>query len=168
MPESASTLIFRRAPRGLPQRGLRAFATLLERMVADGRHFDCLLTDDRELRRLNRRFLDRDYPTDVLSFPAAATAESLGEIAISTTRAAKQAKEHGHSLEQEIAVLMLHGLLHLLGMDHEGDEGRMAGVEQRYREVLGLPVGLIERAQARAAPAGGLRPKSADGGDSGT
>lgn len=150
MPETASTLIFRRAPRGLPQRGLRAYATLLERMVADGRHFDCLLTDDRELRRLNKQFLDRDYPTDVLSFPSAAPAESLGEIAISTTRAAKQAREQGHSLEQEIAILMLHGLLHLLGMDHERDKGLMEGVERRFREELGLPVGLIERA-ARAA-----------------
>ncbi|MGA2328199.1 MAG: rRNA maturation RNase YbeY [Bryobacteraceae bacterium] len=167
MPESASTLMFRRAPRGLPHRGLQAFATLLERMVADGRHFGCLLTDDRELRRLNRQFLDRDYPTDVLSFPAAAPAEFLGEIAISTTRAAKQAREQGHSLEQEIGVLMLHGLLHLLGMDHERDQGRMERTERRYREELGLPVGLIERARARAAPAGGLRPKSADGRDSG-
>jgi len=151
MPESTSTLIFRRAPHGLPRRGLKAFALLLERMVADGRHFDCLLTDDRELRRLNRQFLDHDYPTDVLSFPAAAPAESLGEIAISTTRAAKQAQEQGHSLEQEIAILMLHGLLHLLGMDHERDRGLMAGVERRYREELGLPVGLIERAGAAGA-----------------
>ena len=96
MEESGSTLIFRRAPRALSQRGLRAYATLLERMVAEGRHFGCLLSDDRELRRLNRQFLDRDYPTDVLSFPALAPSESLGEIAISTTRAAKQARQHGH------------------------------------------------------------------------
>jgi probable rRNA maturation factor len=155
MPDSGSTLIFRRAPRGLSQRGLRAYATLLERMVADGRHFSCLLSDDRELRRLNRQFLDRDYPTDVLSFPALPPSESLGEIAISTVRAAKQARQHGHSLEQEIAILMLHGLLHLLGMDHENDHGRMDRTERRYREELGLPVGLIERAQRGKGAGGG-------------
>jgi probable rRNA maturation factor len=160
MEESGSTLIFRRAPRALSQRGLRAYATLLERMVAEGRHFGCLLSDDRELRRLNRQFLDRDYPTDVLSFPALAPSESLGEIAISTTRAAKQARQHGHSLEEEIAILMLHGLLHLLGMDHEKDHGRMERTERRYREELGLPAGLIERAQP--GPQGG---KGAGGGD---
>jgi probable rRNA maturation factor len=145
MPDFASSLIFRRAPRELPRHGLRAFATLIERMVADGRHFGCLLTDDRELRRLNHLFLDRDYTTDVLSFPAQGAADFLGEIAISTTRAAKQAREYGHSVEQEIAILMLHGVLHLLGMDHERDHGRMARAERRYREELGLPEGLIER-----------------------
>jgi probable rRNA maturation factor len=147
MSDSTSTLIFLRAPRGLPRRGLRAFAALLEQMVAGGRGFCCLLTDDRELRRLNRQFLDRDYATDVLSFPSPNPGGFLGDLAISTTRAARQAREYGHSLEQEIGILMLHGLLHLMGMDHERDDGRMARAERRYRETLGLPAGLTERAR---------------------
>lgn len=146
MPDPTISLIFRRAPRGLPRRGLRAFATVLGQMVAGGRRFSCLLTDDRELRRLNRQFLDRDYPTDVLSFPSSDPDGFLGDLAISTTRAAEQAREYGHSLEQEIGILMLHGLLHLVGMDHECDNGRMASAERGYREALGLPESLTERA----------------------
>ena len=99
--------------------------------VAQGRPFDCLITGDAELRRLNREFLGKDYPTDVLSFPgpdpaeAAAThrrpaaARPLGDIAISFPRARAQARAFGHDTGQEIQILMLHGLLHLLGMDHD-------------------------------------------------
>jgi probable rRNA maturation factor len=92
------------------------------------------------LRRLNREFRGEDYATDVLSFPPE-------DIAISFDRAGAQADELGHSLEDELRILMLHGLLHLAGMDHETDSGEMARVELRWRQRLGLPVGLIERAQ---------------------
>ena len=160
-----STLILRRTPRSLPRRQLRLFAERLEGEVAGGRRFSCLLTDDRELHRLNREFLGRDYPTDVLSFPAAEgkgtegkeaegrmalsePAGFLGEMAISVTRAGQQARDYGHSLEQEIGILMLHGLLHLLGMDHEGDRGRMRRAETRWRKKLGLPTGLTERVRS--------------------
>lgn len=122
---------------------LRRFAERLEREVTGGRPFCCLLTDDRELRRLNRRFRARDYPTDVLSFPAGGS--SLGEIAISVDRAREQAAQFGHALEEEIGILMLHGLLHLLGMDHERDGGRMRRAETRWRKTLGLPTALIDR-----------------------
>lgn len=120
--------------------------------VAGGRSFTCLLTGDSELRRLNRRFLERDYPTDVLSFPGHAPnrqslADPLGEIAISVDRTRQQAAEHGHGVEDEIGILMLHGLLHLVGYDHERDRGRMAAAERRWRQRLGLPSGLIERAK---------------------
>ena len=138
-----SILVFRRAGRGLARDELRVFADLLEREVACGRPFCCLLTDDRELRRLNRRFRAKDYPTDVLSFPAGDS--SLGEIAISVDRAREQAAEFGHTVEEEIGVLMLHGLLHLLGMDHERDGGRMRRAETRWRKTLGLPAALIDR-----------------------
>ena len=136
---------------------MRLLAEMLEGEVAGGRRFSCLLTDDRELRRLNREFLGNDYPADVLSFPVAEPAEFpretavsepvefLGEMAISVARAGEQAREHGHSLEEEIGILMLHGLLHLLGMDHEQDGGRMRRAETRWRRKLGLPTGLIER-----------------------
>jgi probable rRNA maturation factor len=113
--------------------------------VTKGRRFDCLLTDDRELRRLNRDFLAHDYPTDVLSFPSGSNNGFAGEIAISVNRAAEQAAEFGHDLEQEIEILMLHGVLHLIGMDHEKDRGTMARAEKQWRKYFQLPASLIER-----------------------
>ena len=100
---------------------------------------------------MNRDFLGQDYATDVLSFPLAGSASPghghlLGDVAISLARARAQARQFGHSTEQEIQILMLHGLLHLLGFDHETDRGRMARAEKRWRARLGLPGGLIERA----------------------
>jgi probable rRNA maturation factor len=68
-------------------------------------------------------------------------------MAISVDRARLQARQYGHSLEEEIGILQLHGLLHLLGMDHYGDGGRMRREENRWRERLGLPAGLIERSR---------------------
>ncbi len=148
-----STVLFRRAGRELDRRAVRRLAERLRDEVAGKRPFTCLLTDDRELRRLNRLFFGKDAPTDVLSFPASDDVEPsapgpapLGEIAISVERAREQAAEFGHSLEEEIGVLMLHGLLHLQGMDHETDRGRMRRAERRWRRRLGLPVSLTERA----------------------
>ena len=147
MPTAEDPLIFLRVPNGLPRRRLREFARQLAAAVADGRRFTCLLTDDRELRRLNRQFLGKDYPTDVLSFPEPGPDDFLGEMAVSVERAAAQAREYGHAVEDEIGILMLHGLLHLTGMDHETDRGRMARAEKRWRKALGLPAGLVERAR---------------------
>jgi len=106
-----------------------------------------MITDDRELERLNRMFLGNDYPTDVLSFPAEGPGP-IGELAISIERARQQAEEHGHSPADEIRILMLHGVLHLLGMNHENDRGAMAQAEKRWRREFGLPVGLIERSRS--------------------
>ena len=108
---------------------------------------------EQELRRLNREFRGRDYPTDVLSFPEPQPpgdlrSSFLGEIAISFETAQQQALEYGHCLDQEIGILMLHGLLHLLGMDHETDGRRMSAAERKWRLCLGLPAGLIERVGA--------------------
>ena len=125
---------------------LEGFAGDLQHEVAAGRRFCCLLTRDAELQRLNRSFLGKDYPTDVLSFPSSSSKGFLGELAISVDRAREQAAEHGHDLEQEIRILMLHGVLHLIGMDHERDHGIMARAESRWRKQFGLPAGLIERA----------------------
>jgi probable rRNA maturation factor len=112
-----------------------------------------LLTTDNALRSLNRRFRGKNKPTDVLSFPADATAPSAekitGDLAISIPTASRQAAQQGHTLSTEIKVLMLHGLLHLAGYDHESDSGQMERRERRLRAQLGLPLGLIERAQAR-------------------
>jgi len=148
MPPAEDPLLFRRTPRSLPRRSLRAFAAVLERDVAGGRRFLCLLTDDRELLRLNRQFFGKDYPADVLSFPEPGPDGFLGEMAISVERAAEQARQYGHGVEREIGILMLHGLLHLMGMDHEKDRGAMARSESRWRQALGLPAGLVERSRA--------------------
>ena len=146
MSRSEELVLFRRAPAGLPRGPLREFAGALRDALAVEREFVCLITDDRELRRLNRDFLGAGYATDVLSFPAEPGSESLGEIAISADRASAQARQFGHSLSDEIRILMLHGLLHLLGMDHETDRGEMARAEARWRKKFNLPANLIARA----------------------
>jgi probable rRNA maturation factor len=145
MPSTGHLVLFRRAPAGLRRRPLQDFARLLRQRIARGRDFNCLITDDRELRRLNRQFRGADYATDVLSFPAEPDAGILGELAISAARASAQARQFGHSRLDEIRVLMLHGVLHLTGMDHETDGGRMARAEARWRKKLALPAGLIAR-----------------------
>jgi probable rRNA maturation factor len=142
-----STVTFRRAPADVRQRAIRNFARRLQAEVARGRPFDCLISGDAELRRLNRQFRGQDYPTDVLSFPAAFPG-SLGDLAISLARARSQARAFGHPPEDELRILMLHGLLHLLGYDHETDSGRMARAEKRWRARFKLPSGLIERVQS--------------------
>ena len=113
-----------------------------------------LLTTDAAIARLNKQFRGKNKATDVLSFPAAGLgAEGMaGDLAISVTTALGQAVEQGHSLSTEIKVLVLHGLLHLAGYDHEADEGQMARRERVLRAKLKLPQGLIERA-AGAQPA---------------
>jgi len=148
MPASEDLLVFLRSPRALARRRLAASASEIRQTVAGGRGFLCLVTDDRELRRLNRQFLGKDEPTDVLSFPEPGPDGFLGEMAISVDRARDQARACGHSLDDEVRILMLHGLLHLLGMDHAADRGRMARAEKRWRKKLGLPPGLIERVRA--------------------
>jgi probable rRNA maturation factor len=141
-------VLFRRAPAELNRRNLERFARILRGEVAKGAGFTCLVTGDSQLRRLNRDFLGNDYPTDVLSFPAPPSDAALGEIAISAIRARRQAAAFGHSIDSEIRILMLHGLLHLMGMDHETDGGQMARAESRWRRRLALPASLIERGAA--------------------
>ena len=109
---------------------------------------DVLLTSDLEIRRLNRTFRGKNKPTDVLSFPAPLEIanDHAGDLAISLDTASRQAENFGHSLGAEIRILLLHGLLHLAGMDHESDSGEMAAREADLRRELRLPVTLIERA----------------------
>lgn len=144
----STALLFEVATPRLARREIRAFALRLASEVAQGRSFCCLITGDAELRRLNRTFRKKDYATDVLSFPAAPPNGFLGEIAISYPRATEQASEYGLAVDEEIRILMLHGVLHLLGMDHETDRGRMARAEAKWRAALGLPTGLIERVRS--------------------
>jgi len=112
-----------------------------------------LLTTDAGIRKLNRRFRNQNKATDVLSFPMDDPASGLaGDLAISIDTAARQAREQGHTLSIELRVLMLHGLLHLAGHDHETDKGQMAKAEQKLRAQLRLPSGLIERAATAPPP----------------
>jgi probable rRNA maturation factor len=142
------SVIFRRVAADAPRRAVERFARRLQNEVAKGRGFDCLITGDTELRRLNLKFRGKDEATDVLSFPVALPAAHLGDLAISLQRARAQASTFGHSTEDEIRILMLHGVLHLTGLDHETDAGRMARAEKRWRARLGLPKSLIERVHA--------------------
>ena len=120
-------------------------------------HVAIALVSDKNMRQLNRLHRSVDRPTDVLSFPAGkwsaprakttpGEAMFLGDLAIARGIAATQAREAGHPLRVEVRVLALHGLLHLLGYDHETDNGAMARVEDRLRRRAGLPAGLIGRA----------------------
>lgn len=102
------------------------------------------LVSDRRVRQLNARYRAKNSPTDVLSF-AAEEPGFLGEIVIASGVARRQARDAGHPIQVELRVLALHGLLHLLGYDHERDDGRMARVERRLRRKGGLREGLIER-----------------------
>ena len=108
---------------------------------------DVLLADDPTLRHLNKTFRNKNKPTDVLSFPAptAFAQKHAGDLAISLETAARQAATHGHPLPDEIKILILHGLLHLSGEDHETDNGEMATREATLRDELRLPTTLIER-----------------------
>jgi len=127
---------------------------LLERFLARARkavrlrgEVHVLVTGNAEMLRLNRSFRLQNRPTDVLSFPAVMNG-AAGDIAISATMAAANARRLGHSTSDEIKVLMLHGLLHLAGYDHETDTGRMARREARLRRSLRLPSALTGRSAA--------------------
>jgi probable rRNA maturation factor len=106
---------------------------------------DVLLSNNQRLRQLNRRFRRKDKPTDVLSFPR----PSGGDIAISADIARANARLYGHSITDELKILVLHGILHLAGYDHETDNGRMARAEARLRARLKLPASLIDRTHSR-------------------
>ncbi|MBZ5522957.1 MAG: rRNA maturation RNase YbeY [Acidobacteriia bacterium] len=105
-----------------------------------------LITDSRRVRALNRRFRKKDKATDVLSFPR----ETGGDIAISAQIAARNGLRYGHPTSDELKILVLHGLLHLAGYDHEADQGQMAAREADLRKRLKLPASLIDRARTQA------------------
>lgn len=102
------------------------------------------IVSDDQVRRLNRRYRRKNMATDVLSF-SYGEAGDLGDVVIAAGVAARQAREAGHTIQVECRILALHGLLHLLGYDHENDDGRMARLEARLRKRGGLREGLIER-----------------------
>lgn len=140
-----------------PSALIRALTRFLSRaQAASGMKgsVDVLLSTDAELRRLNRSFRGKDKATDVLSFPSEpipglpAEHQRGGDLAVSLETAARQAREHGHSLSTELRILLLHGLLHLHGLDHETDTGEMAARETALRGRFRLPSTLIARTSA--------------------
>ncbi len=149
---------------GLSRSGLSRFLSVAQAVVGLEGEVDVLLAGDRTLRRLNREYRGKDKATDVLSFPAAEELAGShgGDLAISLDTAKRQAEEHGHTLRDEVRVLLLHGLLHLSGMDHEADRGEMAEREGELRARLRLSSGLIARVEGRAtAKANAGVPRSA-------
>ena len=138
----------------LARSGLTRFLNRARRSLAIGGEVEVLLADDSTLRRLNRSFRGKNKPTDVLSFPSPPEVAALhaGDLAISLETAARQAAAYGHSLRDEVRILLLHGLLHLSGLDHETDSGEMATREASLRGELRLPATLIERTHKKAQP----------------
>jgi probable rRNA maturation factor len=157
-----------RTGRPVPSHGLGSWLRRAAPASARGTVAIALVTDA-AIRRLNREFRGKNHATDVLSFPfdSASRPRSLrlslrepraksrgsgqarglvgGDIAISVPTARRQARDMGHALRTELRVLALHGLLHLMGYDHETDRGQMQRTEEKLRRRSGLPAGLIRR-----------------------
>jgi probable rRNA maturation factor len=131
----------------LSKAGLTRFLNRARTAVGLEGEVDVLLSDDAALRTLNKNFRGKNKATDVLSFPAPDEIAQLhaGDLAISLETANRQAATYGHSLRDEVRILLLHGLLHLSGLDHETDDGEMAAREAELRVELGLSNSLIER-----------------------
>jgi probable rRNA maturation factor len=128
-------------PRSVTAGQLQRFARRAQKLAEVQGEVDILVATNKRLRELNRRFRRKDKPTDVLSFPR----PSGGDIAISAQIARDNAQRFGHSLANELKILVLHGMLHLAGYDHESDNGRMARAEAHLRSQLKLPASLIDR-----------------------
>ena len=146
------TTVFDRTSPGLSARSLEGFVAEASRAAGLEGQVTVLITSNSKIRRLNSRFRGKDSPTDVLSFPAGPLGTGFsGDIAVSLDIAARNARELGHSLAEEVRILILHGILHLAGYDHENDRGEMEGKERALRRKLGLPTALIERSRQDAS-----------------
>jgi len=146
------TIIFERKPPRLNSRLLSSFVLKASDAAGLQGAVSILITGNSNIRQLNSRFRGKNQSTDVLSFPAAASANGFaGDIAVSFDVAASNARLLGHSVSDEIRILILHGILHLAGYDHESDRGEMAKKEILLRRRFALPTGLIERSSNRPA-----------------
>ena len=141
-------VIIDKAVTGISRESLGRFLLRARRAVGVSGKVNILVASSRRVRGLNRRFRGKDKPTDVLSFPPLlpVSRDFAGDIAISADVAVRNAIRYGHAPAEEVKILVLHGLLHLAGYDHETDRGRMARREEHLRTILGLPGGLIRRA----------------------
>jgi probable rRNA maturation factor len=148
-------VILRKRIAGLSRSTLERFVLRARRVVRLRGLVNVLVTSSAELQSLNRRFRGFDKATDVLSFPALPAARQArrvaGEVAISADIARENAVRLQHSVADEVKILVLHGILHLAGLDHERDNGQMARKERRLRRQLNLEAGLIERTLPPAA-----------------
>jgi probable rRNA maturation factor len=144
-------VIFHKPVGGLTTLALTRFLIRARRAAGLRISVNVVVTSNAKMKSLNRRFRGKNKPTDVLSFPPApdANKDLAGDIAISAEMATQNARALGHSPAVEVKILILHGILHLRGYDHERDHGQMARREQQLRRKLRLPVGLIERADTR-------------------
>ena len=138
-------IVNRQRNRKINAKQWREFAEQALLAIGSGKHEATIVfVGDQAIRKLNRQFRGQDYVTDVLSFPSEAepfeieNGLQLGEVVISVQRAAVQAKEHGLIFSDEVRQLILHGLLHLCGYDHETDRGEMNRLELRLRKKLGI------------------------------
>jgi probable rRNA maturation factor len=145
-------VILRKRIAGLSPSTLEHFVLRARRAVHLSDTVNVLVTSSAELRSLNRRFRGEDKATDVLSFPSSPASDRkdrrvVADVAISADIARTNARRLGHSVGHEVKILLLHGILHLAGYDHERDRGEMASKESQLRRQLKLETGLIERAQ---------------------
>jgi probable rRNA maturation factor len=138
-------VVNRQGRRKISAKQWRAFGEkALLAIAGDNLSATIVFVGDAAIRKLNRQFRGQNYATDVLSFPSKAepfeveNGSQLGEVVISVQRAATQAKEHGLSFSDEVRQLILHGLLHLCGHDHEIDRGEMNRLELKLRKRLGI------------------------------
>jgi len=144
-------LIRRAAGRKISSRRLKQVALVLLRLAKrEDAELSLALIGNAEMQKLNARYRHKDYPTDVLSFPAAknlpADARLLGDVIISVDKAAEQAKERRRTLDQEIVTLLIHGIVHLLGYDHERsakDARIMTRIEKKMARQL-CDLGLLK------------------------
>ena len=142
---ASAVILNRQRKYPIPDKRLEKFALrLCQRLKIPDSEFAVLLTSDRRIRHFNRTFRKRDEATDVLSFPAARQHKTgghfknpyIGDIIISVETAQQQAIEKNHSLLTEVRILMIHGLLHLLGHDHERDQGQMRRKQLKLQREL--------------------------------
>ena len=135
-PELAVVVLNRQRRQRIDATRLRRVLRGAGRTLGVGGEVSVVLAGDRLLQRLNRDFRGKDRPTDVLSFPGAGGDEGLGDVVISVPTAARNARRLGHSVPRELDILALHGFLHVLGHDHETDDGTMDRLERRLRGRL--------------------------------
>jgi probable rRNA maturation factor len=133
---------------GVNKPALSRFANQAQKLAGVRGEVAVLVAGNQHLRKLNRQFRKKDQPTDVLSFPR----PDGGDIAVSHQIAAGNARLFGHTLATELKVLILHGMLHLAGYDHETDHGEMAVREAALRRKMKLPASLIARASSASVP----------------
>jgi probable rRNA maturation factor len=155
----AVTVEIRTAVKGLNAGSLERFAGTAQRAVGLRGSVAVVVTSSAEMKRMNGWFRGKNKPTDVLSFVAQGIRGYAGDISISADIAKENAARLGHRVDEEVKVLVLHGMLHLAGYDHEIDKGEMARKEQQLRTKLGLPATLIERSEPRASRVKAARAK---------